>query len=224
MKPKVATPGKRDTITEMKTSFRKMTTQAFMAAALMTLIAACHGDAPQLHEATGQRPTLTEYGDFQCGYCAQFAVFILPELRKDFIDTGKLDFRYSHFPILGPGSWTAANAAECAREQGRFEAYHDGLFVALATGEMEATAEGMNWLAGETGLATTPFSQCLDQGRYEENIKTQFQQGVEAGVRGTPTLAIEGRLLEWTNYRDLKSQLDQWVDHHATQNAARKTP
>ena len=53
----------------------------------------------------GERPVLTEFGDFQCPYCATFTLEVLPRLQSDFIDSGHLDFQYRHYLILEPGSY-----------------------------------------------------------------------------------------------------------------------
>ena len=71
-----------------------------------------------LEAEPGEKPLLTEFGDFQCPHCAGFALNILPALEHDLIETGTVRFEYRHYPFLGPESFAAAEASECARDQG----------------------------------------------------------------------------------------------------------
>ena len=78
------------------------------------------GTAPgnTLKVEPGEKPLLTEFGDFQCPHCANFALNILPALEHDLIEKGTIRFEYRHYPFLGPESFKAAEASECARDQG----------------------------------------------------------------------------------------------------------
>ena len=74
--------------------------------------------------------TIIEFSDFQCPFCERFYLDTLPQLKKDYIDTGKVQLAFRHFPIasIHPNAKTAHEAAECANEQGKFWEYHDLLF------------------------------------------------------------------------------------------------
>ncbi len=74
--------------------------------------------------------TVIEFSDFQCPFCEQFYKTTYPQLKKEYIDTGKIAFYYRHFPLtnIHPLAVPAANASECANEQGKFWEYHDLLF------------------------------------------------------------------------------------------------
>src|SRR5437879_9948193 len=72
--------------------------------------------------------TVVEFADFRCPFCDQFYKQTLPSLKKDYIDTGKVQFAFRHFQFLGPASITAGNAAECANEQDKFWDMHDYLY------------------------------------------------------------------------------------------------
>ena len=76
--------------------------------------------------ANPRTPVIVEFGDFQCPYCARFALNTLPALRRDVLNDSAARFEYRHFPFLSPESTMAAEASECARDQGRFDAYHEG--------------------------------------------------------------------------------------------------
>lgn len=79
--------------------------------------------------------TIVEFSDFQCPFCKQFFSETLPQLKKEYIDTGKVKLFYRQFPLtsIHPNAQIAAEAAECANEQGKFWEYHDILFTNQAS-------------------------------------------------------------------------------------------
>ena len=72
--------------------------------------------------------TIIEYGDFQCPFCARFHEQVSPRLREEYIKTGKARMVFRNFQFLGPESVAAAEAAECAKDQGKFWTYHDAIY------------------------------------------------------------------------------------------------
>jgi protein-disulfide isomerase len=80
--------------------------------------------------------TMVEWSDFQCPYCEQFFTSTLGQIKKEYIDTGKMKLAYREYPLpFHANAEKAAEAAECAHEQGKFWAYHDILFQNQATWE-----------------------------------------------------------------------------------------
>lgn len=143
--------------------------------------------------------TVIEFSDFQCPFCRKFATDTVPQLKKEYIDTGKVKFVYRDFPLsFHPGATPAAQGAECAREQGKFWEMHDVIFAEQAkqgAGTIEFTADDVKKWAGNVGLNTTKFNQCLDSGKYKEEVEKDFSDGSAAGVSGTPATFINGRLV-----------------------------
>jgi protein-disulfide isomerase len=78
--------------------------------------------------AAGAPVRIIEFADFQCGACGSFAKDFEPAITAEFIETGIASLELVHFPFLGPESFAAAEACECAGDQGRFWEYHDLLF------------------------------------------------------------------------------------------------
>ncbi len=74
--------------------------------------------------------TIVEFSDFQCPFCESFLTSTYPELKKNYIDTGKVNMTFRHYPLtsIHPNAETAHRASECANEQGKFWEYHDILF------------------------------------------------------------------------------------------------
>lgn len=137
-----------------------------------------------------------EFSDFGCPYCARFALETFPEIHREYIETGKVYWKYVPF-VMGtfPNGSHAAMAAECAAEQGedRFWQMHDELYreqrAWKATNEPAALLRG---LAGRLGLDADRFASCLREGRAAGRTRMANQLAAYAGVRATPTFIING--------------------------------
>lgn len=124
--------------------------------------------------------TIIEYSDFQCPYCSRFHPTML-QVMDEYTDSVRWVFR--HFPLsFHPEATPAANAAECASEQGKFWEYADALFENQASLGSEFYAT----LASDMGLNTTQWQDCYDTEKYNDVIEAQAQAGGAAGVSGTP--------------------------------------
>ncbi len=133
--------------------------------------------------------TLVEFGDFNCGYCGKWAAETLPLIDEKYIKTGKVRMAYVHFPILGPDSMTAAEAAECAAQQNNFWDYHNLLYVNQGTG---FTPANLTQLAGELGLDTSTFEACLANFPDRASLEDDIRLSQVMGVRGTPAFLVNG--------------------------------
>lgn len=136
--------------------------------------------------------TVIEFADFQCIYCSQFALSTQPLLISEFVETGKVRFEWRHFPVLGDASVRAANAATCAHEQGVFWQYANALFGQRTSLGDDAT---FGAIASQLGLDTEAFQTCLDEERYADVVVANRNEGIEAGVEGTPTFLVNGELI-----------------------------
>ena len=149
---------------------------------------------------------LTEFGDFQCPHCARFGLTLLPILDHDLIRPGTVRFEYRHYPFLGPESFDAAEASECARDQGAFREYHDEL-LRLTGRDERLTRERLVDTATDLKLDTPRFSLCLESGEKKPRVLEDLEYGSNLGVRGTPTLFLDGKEVRWRSYSDLKDQI-----------------
>jgi protein-disulfide isomerase len=138
--------------------------------------------------------TIVEFADFQCPYCEQFFQLAKPALFKQYVDTGQVTFVYKHMAILGTESTWAAEASECAADQGRFWDYHDLLFNRQA-GENQGvfTKDKLLGFAQELKLDMAKFEPCLKNDQTLDRVQADTQEGQQAGVSGTPTFFINGR-------------------------------
>ncbi len=134
--------------------------------------------------------TIIEFSDFQCPFCERFYTGTLSQIRKDYIDTGKVKLIYRDFPLnFHPEAQKAAEAAGCAEEQGKFWEYHDKIFQNQAA---LGVASEKQW-AKDLGLDTAKFNQCLDSGSRNSEISKDLSDGQNAGISGTPTFFINGQ-------------------------------
>ncbi len=127
---------------------------------------------------------LVEYSDFQCPFCQRFYSATYGQLKKDYVDTGKIALVFKHFPLdqIHPNARPAARAAECAKDQGKFFEYHDKLFT-----EQQLDEAGYKKYATDLKLDMTKFNACLAKGTEKDSIiDAQEQEGVNNGIRGTP--------------------------------------
>ena len=133
--------------------------------------------------------TIVEFSDFQCPYCKRSVPLIKEILAKY---PGKVKVVYRDYPGPNhPYAPQAAEAAQCAGDQGKFWEYHDGLF--------DHQAAGSGWdfieLAKAIGLNHDVFATCLNTRRYQEEVAKDLHDAITLGVTSTPTFFINGRPL-----------------------------
>ena len=115
---------------------------------------------------------------------------------QSYIDSGKVNLVYKHSAFLGQESIWAAQAAECAADQGKFWEYHDLLFD-KQNGENVGTFTKENLLsyAKELGLDTAKFEPCVKNDETLQRVVADTNEGRQVGVTGTPTFFINGKPL-----------------------------
>lgn len=145
----------------------------------------------QLAAAGSEELTITEFSDFQCPYCQMFWQNAYQEIKAKYVDTGKIKFIYRHYPLPNhPDAFKAAEASECARDQGKFWEYHDTLFSKLASDGSGLDVPSLKSYAKDLGLDSEAFNSCLDGGEKTSLVLEDSLAGQKAGVDGTPTFFI----------------------------------
>jgi len=137
---------------------------------------------------------IVEFADFRCPFCEKFFTDTLSQIKTDYIDTGKAKFYFRNFPFLGDASIVAANAAECANDQGKFWEFHDYLYKNQPS-ESDTSmynADTLSQAAATLGLNEDQFKTCLTNKTDEAKTNKDLSEGQAAGVSGTPTLFING--------------------------------
>ncbi|HXS14962.1 MAG TPA: DsbA family protein [Candidatus Saccharimonadales bacterium] len=150
------------------------------------------GNLPVLGNANA-KVQVVEFADFQCPFCEQWFQTVWPQLKKDYVDTGKIAFAWRDYPFLGQESTDAANAARCANDQGKFWDYHDYLYTHQGQENSGAFSKAnLEGFAATMGLDTTKFNNCMDSNQFAKDAATDLSDGQKAGVNGTPTVFING--------------------------------
>lgn len=139
---------------------------------------------------------LVEYSDFLCGHCGNFADTI-EALSPDYVETGELQVIFRNYAFLAPESIEAAQAVECALDQGadKFWLYHDLLFANRGTGIPAYSKSRLKAYARDIGLDTKVFNECLDSGAKLEEIQADKAEGESQGVEATPTWFINDQMV-----------------------------
>lgn len=133
--------------------------------------------------------TVVIYGDFECPYCKNLKDGSEKIIREQYVNTGKVRLIHRDFPLsFHENALPASEAAECAKDQGKFWEYRDTLY------DRQDKLGSLNYitLAGELGLDKDKFKECYDSHKYRPNIQKAFDEGVALGVSGTPATFVNG--------------------------------
>jgi len=136
--------------------------------------------------------TIVEWSDFECPFCARFFEQALPSIEEEYIKTGKVKLVYRDFPLsFHTNAQKAAEAAECAGEQGKYWEMHDLLFAQGVQGGVA----GFKQYAKTLGLNTAKFDTCLDSGAMAGEVQQDMADGAAVGIQGTPGFIVNGKLV-----------------------------
>lgn len=129
--------------------------------------------------------TIIEYTDFECPFCGRYAHDSYPTLIREYVDAGKVRYVVRHLPLesIHPNARGAAEAAECARQQGKFWEMHDRLFAnprALARADLDRIAESL-------GVAMPAFRQCVESPAAAAAVTRDLDEARRAGITATPS-------------------------------------
>jgi protein-disulfide isomerase len=131
---------------------------------------------------------IVEFSDFQCPFCLAVTP-TLKQVRDTFGDRVKIVYR--DLPLsIHPNAFQAAEAAQCAREQGKFWDYHDKLFA----NQKALDAAHLKQYAGDLTLDTSAFNACLDQRKMKTLVEDDMKAAAQYGVESTPAFFINGRM------------------------------
>ena len=135
--------------------------------------------------------TIVEWGDYQCTFCYKFHQSTLNTIKQDFIETGKVKLVFKDFPLNGPDSVLAAEAAYCAQDQGKYWQYHDELYKNWG-GERTGwiTRDSLDKFATTVNLDLEKFDKCLDDHKYLERVNQMYEFGKEIGIDATPSFLV----------------------------------
>lgn len=159
--------------------------------------------------------TIVDFSDYQCPVSQYFTTKMLSQIKTDYIDTGKIKYIYKDFPLnMHKYAVNASLAAECAGQQGKYWEMHDKLFIAQNEwSTSENPDETLKGYAKELALNTTKFDTCYSAQGTKDEIMEDKKIGTDLGVKGTPTLIINGYITRGVpqDYEDLKATLDNMI-------------
>jgi protein-disulfide isomerase len=135
--------------------------------------------------------TILEWGDYQCTFCYKFHQSTLDVINEEFVKTGKVKLIFKDFPLNGPDSFLAAQAAYCAQDQERYWQFHNELYKNWA-GERTGwiTRNSLEKFANTINLNLDEFNKCLDEKKYEQKVTTLHEFGKEIGIDATPSFLV----------------------------------
>jgi protein-disulfide isomerase len=140
--------------------------------------------SPALGPATAP-VTIVEYADFGCPTCwAWYKLDVLNQLRTKYGD--QIRFVWRDFPVITLLSPKAAEAGQCANEQGKFWEFHDAVYQ--HDGAIEAN--DLKAYASDIGLDMTKFNDCVTSRRYQDRVNAEQHEGFERGLHGTPEFFV----------------------------------
>ncbi|MBI4085322.1 MAG: DsbA family protein [Candidatus Liptonbacteria bacterium] len=144
--------------------------------------------------------TIIEYGDYQCPFCSRFFDTTERSIRENYVKPGKAKMVFRNFQFIGAESELAAQAAECAKDQGSFWAYHDAIYAAELRDGKENNGNLNKTLfvqiANDLKLNVNDFTSCYDSGKYVNQVKDDTSSGSSLGINSTPTLFVNGQVVK----------------------------
>jgi protein-disulfide isomerase len=139
---------------------------------------------------------IVEFSDYGCGYCRKFHEETWPILLRDFVDAGKVEWKFLPYVSGMFGNTTAATtAAECVLEQGDTLFHTMNSLVWGHQSEWKRASDPASILRGlahESGAELLRYDSCISQGRRTERIEGAAALARQVGVRGTPTFFVVG--------------------------------
>lgn len=145
--------------------------------------------------------TVIEYADFQCPYCAAMHRIMQRVVR----DSGvRWVYRHYPIPVIHPQARLAAEAAECAADQGQFWQYA----ALLYSNQEEIAALPLTRFAAKSGLDLIKFRNCMQSGKHVATVDRHVREGTRLRISGTPTFFINGKRFEgFSSEADLRAAI-----------------
>ena len=131
--------------------------------------------------------TIVEYTDYQCPFCQRFHLTAYPEIKKNYIDTGKARFYSKDLPLdFHPNAMRAAQAAHCAGEQGKFWQLRD----TMGANPDKLDMGHILGFAADLKLDTQKMQECINSDKYKQRVESDVAEAMRIGANGTPAFII----------------------------------
>jgi len=185
---------------------------SFVALAALISLSACGVDTTGISPESSRRPegaptasvTVTEYADFQCPACKGAYELINKPLMEKYADRIRVEFK--HFPLQGihPFALEAAEASECAADQGKFWEFVDMNY----THQADLSSAALRDWAKELQLDTDLFERCLSSRIKKKTVLADYAEGEKLGVNSTPTYFVNGQKVGIGKASDLEAAVE----------------
>jgi len=154
------------------------------------------GPLPEMSIGRADAPvTIVKYMSLTCPYCRQFQIETYPELKRTYIDTGKVRLILREFPI-GFQSGAATIALRCAKPEKYFELYGKFLTQQAVWVSQEVRYDPILKVASQVGMTRADFDACRQNQAMIDGLKWVKDRGRTLGVIGTPNFFVNGRLIK----------------------------
>ncbi len=131
--------------------------------------------------------TMVEFTDLQCPFCQRFHVTTFAELKKQYIDTGKVRFYSRDLPLdFHPNAMRAAQAGRCANDQGKFWALRDR----MGANPDKLDLANLLAFASDLKMDEKAFKTCVESEKYKNAVQTDVMEAMKIGATGTPTFVV----------------------------------
>ena len=131
--------------------------------------------------------TIVEFTDYQCPFCQRFHTTSFGDLKKNYIDTGKVRFYSRDLPLdFHSNAMRAAEAARCASEQGQFWTLRDVMVANPDKLDMDSLVAD----AADLKMNVKTFRTCVESEKYKNAVQTDVLEAMKIGANGTPTFVI----------------------------------
>ena len=166
-----------------------------------------YADQPTLGQSDAP-VKLILFENFLCEHCKAFEEEVMPQLERDYIDTGKVEAYYVNLAWGGERATLAGLAGECAYRQDEvaFWTYKSALY------EAQETWQGVDDLAviaqEVDGLDAEALRACVEEGRYQDEVQRDLDLAEQVGVQGTPSLVVGNQGFQGPGYDVLRREID----------------
>ena len=144
--------------------------------------------------------TIRQYSDFLCPSCSQISLGVVPEIMKQYVDSGKARYEFIPMAFIAQGSQLAAEGAFCAAKNNKFWEYHDVAYQSVWTNYFSKgvdpsrvflySPDGVKQLGAVAGVDQASFDSCIDNREERAAVVAVTEQAQASGVTGTPYFVI----------------------------------
>jgi protein-disulfide isomerase len=143
--------------------------------------------------------TIVEFSDYECPYCGMFENGAFPQIKSQYIDTGKVKLVFRDFPLsFHKSAYPSALFAECARSLSKnpdadYFKVHGKLFETVQNGQFDYDV--MSKFAVGLGIDKAGLKTCFDSDKFKDEIAADQKSGQSAGINGTPGFIVNGQVI-----------------------------